>query len=98
MPMIGLMANTQRQPSSWVSTPPRDGPMARPTAAMPVQAPMARVLACGSAKAAPTRARLATLTTAAPTPWRPRDTLSTSSSGASAQPSEAAQKIPMPTR
>src|SRR4249919_3598296 len=61
-----------RQPTDSVSTPPTVGPMARPTDAIPVQMPMARALRPGSGNAALTRASEATLTAAAPTPWRPR--------------------------
>ena len=47
-PTSGLITKIERQPKVSVSNPPTVGPMARPTAAMPVQRPTARVLAVGS--------------------------------------------------
>ena len=76
--------------------PPTVGPMARPTAAIPVQIPMARALRLGFGNAALTRASEATLTVAAPTPCRPRPRLRTNRPGATAQMAEATEKITVP--
>ena len=95
-PITGLTQKMLRQLNASVSTPPTVGPMARPTAAMPVQLPMALALAAGSVNAAPTSAREATLTIAAPAPWRPREMFSTISDGATPQPIEATQNRMMP--
>ena len=95
-PISGLTQKMLRQPNSSVSTPPTVGPMANPTAAMPVQLPMALALAAGSVKAAPTSASEATLTMAAPVPCRPREMFSTISDGAMPHPIEAAQNRTMP--
>ena len=97
MPINGLNRKMLRQPMCSVRMPPSVGPMARPTAAMPVQIPIARAFAAGSGYAAPTNASEVTLTTAAPIPWRPRAAMSTPSPGASPHPSDATQKITIPT-
>jgi hypothetical protein len=70
--------------------------MASPTAAIPVQMPIARAFAAGSGYAAPTSARDVTLTTAAPTPCRPRAAMSTPIPGATPHSTEAAQKSTIP--
>ena len=45
IPITGLSRKMLRHPTFSVSTPPSVGPMARPTAAIPVQIPIARALA-----------------------------------------------------
>ena len=94
--MPTLTKKMLRQPIASVSKPPTVGPIARPTEAMPVQMPIALALAFGSGKAALTSASDATLTMAAPTPWRARPMFSTSSVGASPQRADAPANSTMP--
>ena len=51
--MNGLNRKMLRQPTCSVRMPPSVGPIARPTAAMPVQMPIAFAFALGSGNAAP---------------------------------------------
>ena len=92
-----LIQNAACQPNESTRNPPTAGPSAVLIALAPAQVPIAAPRSSGG-NAAEMMARLCGTIIAAPIPCTSRAAISASTPGASAQPSEASAKTPVPSR
>ena len=91
-----LMRKIQRQDAYSISQPPTNGPIAVEMPASPDQVPIARPRSA-TTNAPWIIARLPGISSAAPTPWRIRATISSSGVGASPHSTDAAANTTVPS-
>src|SRR5690625_5272136 len=93
-----LMRNTDPHQKNSKSKPPSRGPAAAPTTATDIHTAMAKLRSRTLVNVMRTRARLAGIIVAAPTPSRPRAAMSIQADGENAAASEPTPKILTPIR
>src|SRR5699024_4709749 len=91
-----LMRNTDPHQKNSRSRPPSTGPAAAPTTATDIHTAMARFRSRTLVNVIRTRARLAGIMVAAPTPSRPRAAMSTQADGENAAAKDPTPKIVTP--